>query len=56
LTLYTLFYLDSVQSVLIQRLAERMLPTALPYMEEREGSTRHPARHERKPQKTVLVP
>ena len=39
----------------LQRLTERMLPTALPYMEEREGSTRHPARHERRPQKTVLA-
>jgi len=39
----------------LQRLTERMLPTALPYMEEKEGSTRHPARHERRPQKTVLA-
>jgi hypothetical protein len=39
----------------LQILTERMLPTALPFMEEREGSTRHPERHERKPQKTVLA-
>jgi hypothetical protein len=39
----------------LQRMTERMLPTALPIMEEREGSTRHPERHERKPQKTVLA-
>jgi hypothetical protein len=39
----------------LQRMTERMLPTALPYMEEREGSTRHPERHERKPQKMVLA-
>jgi len=39
----------------LQRMMERMLPTALPYMEEREGSTRHPERHERKAQKIVLA-
>jgi multimeric flavodoxin WrbA len=39
----------------LQRLTERMLPTALPFMEERDGSTSHPVRHERKPQKTVLA-
>jgi len=36
-------------------LTERMLPTALPIMEEKEGSTRHPERRERKPQKMVLA-
>jgi len=39
----------------LQRMTERMLPTALPYMEETEGSTRHPERHERKPQKMILA-
>jgi hypothetical protein len=39
----------------LQRLTERMLPTALSYMEKKEGSTRHPARHEQRPQKTVLA-
>ena len=39
----------------LQRLTERMLPTTLHYMEEREGSTRHPERHERKLQKVVLA-
>jgi len=39
----------------LQRMTERMLPTALPIMEEKDGTTRHPERHERKPQKTVLA-
>ena len=39
----------------LQRMTERMLPTALPYMEERDGTTRHPERYERKQQKTVLA-
>jgi len=39
----------------LQRMTERMLPTALPIMEEKDGSTRHPERYERKPQKTVLA-
>jgi hypothetical protein len=39
----------------LQRMTERMLPTTIYYMEEREGSTRHPERHRRKPQKTVLA-
>ncbi len=39
----------------LQRLTERMLPTILHYMEEREGLTRHPERHERRPRKTVLA-
>jgi hypothetical protein len=39
----------------LQRMTERMLPTTLHYMEEREGLTRHPERHERRPQKTVLA-
>jgi hypothetical protein len=39
----------------LQRLTERMLPTTFHYMEEREGVTRHPERHERRPQKTVLA-
>jgi len=32
-----------------------MLPTTLHYMEEVEVSTRHPERHKRRPQKTVLA-
>lgn len=39
----------------LQRMTERMLPMALPYMEERDGATRHPERHERKQQKSVLA-
>jgi multimeric flavodoxin WrbA len=39
----------------LQKMTERMLPTSLPYMEEREGSTRHPERYERKIQKIVLA-
>jgi hypothetical protein len=39
----------------LQRLTERMLPTILHYMEEKEGLTRHPERYERRPQKTVLA-
>ncbi len=39
----------------LQRLTERMLPTALPMMEEKEGSTRHPDRYDRRPQRTVLA-
>jgi hypothetical protein len=39
----------------LQRLTERMLPTTLHYMEEIEGLTRHPERHERRPSKTVLA-
>ena len=39
----------------LQRLTERMLPTTLHYMEEVEGSTRHPERQKRRPQKTVLA-
>jgi len=39
----------------LQRLTERMLPTILHYMEEREGLTRHPERYERRPRKTVLA-
>ena len=39
----------------LQRMTERMLPTALPYMVEKDGTTRHPERYERKPQKLVLA-
>jgi len=39
----------------LQRMTERMLPTALPYMEESEGTTRHPERHKRKVQQMVLA-
>ena len=39
----------------LQRMTERMLPTALPFMVERDGATRHPERYERKEQKTVLA-
>lgn len=39
----------------LQRLTERMLPTTLHYMEEKEGLTRHPERYERRPQETVLA-
>jgi len=39
----------------LQRMTERMLPTVLPYMKEREGSIRHPERYERKVQKIVLA-
>ncbi len=39
----------------LQRLTERFLPSALPWQVENGDTTRHPARHTRKPQKTVLI-
>ncbi len=39
----------------LQRMVERLLPTALPFMVEKDGQTRHPNRYERKKQKTVLA-
>ena len=39
----------------LQRMTERMLPTALPFMVEHDGATRHPERYERKQQKMVLA-
>ena len=39
----------------LQRMTERFLPTALPWQVEDGETTRHPARHQRKPQKGVLI-
>ncbi len=39
----------------LQRLKERQLPLALPWMVEQGETTRHPSRHQRGPQKTVLI-
>lgn len=39
----------------LQRMTERFLPTALPYQVEHGETTRHPARHQRRPQKRVLI-
>ena len=39
----------------LQRMTERMLPMVLPFMEEREGLTRHPERQERRAMKMVLA-
>ena len=39
----------------LQKMTERLLPILLPWMEEKEGTTRHPQRHQRKRQKNVLA-
>ena len=39
----------------LQRMIERFLPLQLPWMEEKGETTQHPTRHQRKPQKIVLV-
>jgi multimeric flavodoxin WrbA len=39
----------------LQRMTERFLPLQLPWMEEKGETTQHPPRHQRKPQKLVLV-
>jgi len=39
----------------LQRMTERFLPLQLPWMEEKGETTQHPTRHQRKPQKIVLV-
>ena len=39
----------------LQRMTERFLPTALPWQEEHGETTKHPPRHQRKPQRTVLI-
>ena len=39
----------------LQKMTERFLPTALPWQVEDGEVTRHPARHERKPQKSVII-
>ena len=39
----------------LQRMNERQLPMALPWMTEKGETTRHPRRHQRGPQKTVLI-
>jgi hypothetical protein len=39
----------------LQRMTERFLPTALPWQVEDGETTRHPERHQRKPQKGILI-
>ncbi len=39
----------------LQQMTERLLPTALPWQVEDGETTSHPARHQRKPPKTVLI-
>ena len=39
----------------MQRMTERFLPTALPYQVENGDTTRHPERHKRRPQRSVIV-